>query len=208
MKKSLLLLGVIAALAIGAPAYSQYIFMDVNGDGNCTNADALTSSVTAVDIWLNTNHDQNGTVRTCDSNASQNLTIFSYDVLFNASGTGSLTYNTWTNSASGFTQVNPLTTAGSSAGTSWSGPSALAPGLYKLGTLGITVTGTPVLGFRSDNVGVEGIPTPITGFGTDCDATANPNTYTLLTDFQDNCGTASPIPTLDTTWGKIKQLYR
>jgi len=30
MKHSLLLLGVVAALAIGAPAYSQYIFMDVN----------------------------------------------------------------------------------------------------------------------------------------------------------------------------------
>ena len=212
MKKSLLLLGVIAALAVSAPAYSQYIYLDVNADGlpSCPTgtADALTSSVTAVDVWLNTNHDANGTVKTCNSNATQPLTMFSYDILFNASGSGSVAYTTWTNAVTGFAQVNALTTAGTAAGTSWSGPTPLTPGLYKLGTLGITVTGTPVLGFRTDNVGVEGIPTPITGFGTNCDATTYFNTYTLGIDFVDNCGTVSPTPTLDTTWGKIKALYR
>ena len=33
MKHSLLPLGVVAALAIGAPAYSQYIYLDVDHDG-------------------------------------------------------------------------------------------------------------------------------------------------------------------------------
>jgi len=82
MKRSLLLLGVIAALAIGAPAYSQYIFMDVNGDGACTSADILTSSTTTVDVWLNTNHNKDGTTVTCDSNPTQPLDMFSYSLLF------------------------------------------------------------------------------------------------------------------------------
>jgi hypothetical protein len=50
--------------------------------------------------------------------------------------------------------------------------------------------------------------TPVTGFGTECDASDFANTYTLSIDFLDNHGTASPTPTESTTWGKIKQLYR
>src|SRR2546425_13050139 len=84
MKHCLLLLGVIAALAIGAPAYSQYIFMDMNGDGVCTSADALTSSVTAVDVWLDTNHNQNGSTATC-VDPSKPLDILSYAVLIHSS---------------------------------------------------------------------------------------------------------------------------
>jgi len=65
MRHSLLLLGVIAALAIGAPAYSQYIYMDSNADGVNSSADVLSSSTTVVHVYLNTNHDRNGTLKTC-----------------------------------------------------------------------------------------------------------------------------------------------
>ncbi len=210
MKRSLLLVGVIAALAIGAPAYSQYIFMDANADGVCNSSDILTSSTTAVDVWINTNHDANGTTKTCDAIATQPLDIFSYSLLFRSAGSGSVTYNNWTNAATGFTQLTPLTVAGTDAGTDWSAPIGgnLAPGLHKLGTLGVTVTGSPTLRFLNDNSGSPGISTPVTGFGTTCDATTNPNTYSLGIDFVDNCGTASGTPTESTTWGKIKQLYR
>src|SRR3954471_5724474 len=106
MKKSLLLLGVIAALAIGAPAYSQYIFMDVNpgGDAANTSADVLTSTSTSVDVYLDTNHDRSGAVKTCATNASQPLDIFSYDIVVTQTGSGSVTFNSWTNAASGFAQ--------------------------------------------------------------------------------------------------------
>jgi len=85
MKHCLLLLGVIAALAIGAPAYSQYIYMDLNGDQVCTSADALTSSITAVDVWLDTNHNKDGTTATC-VDPSKPLDIFSYGVLIHSQG--------------------------------------------------------------------------------------------------------------------------
>src|SRR5439155_27194768 len=90
MKHTLLLSGVIAVLAIGAPAYSQYIYMDRNGDGVCTSADVLSSSSTSVDTWLNTNHNANGpTVTSCTP--SQPMDIFSYDMLVHSSGAGCVT---------------------------------------------------------------------------------------------------------------------
>jgi len=209
MKKSLLLLGVIAALAIGAPAYSQYVYMDTNGDGVCTTADQLTSSSTTIDVWLNTNHDANGTIKTCSSNASQPLDIFSYDLVVHQSGTGSITFNSYTNTASGFAQVNALTVAGADAGVGYGAPIGgnLSPGLYKLGTFNVSVTGTPSLNFVGESTNGS-IPSPVTGFGSACDATVYGNTVTLSIDFVDNCGTASGTPAQSTTWGKIKQLYR
>jgi hypothetical protein len=209
MKKSLLLLGVIAALAIGAPAYSQYVYFDTNGDGVCNSSDALTSANTTIDVWLNTNHDANGTTKTCSSAPAQPLDIFSYDLVVHQSGTGSVTFNSYTNTASGFTVVNNLTVAGADAGVGYGAPvgANLSPGLYKLGTFSVAVTGTPQLNF----VGVSSnpsIPSPVTGFGSSCDATDFANTVTLSIDFQDNCGTASGTPAQSTTWGKIKQLYR
>jgi hypothetical protein len=206
MKKSLLLLGVIAALAIGAPAYSQYVYLDANNDGVCTTGDNLTSATTAIAVWLNTNHNADGTVRTCST--GQPLDIFSYDIVVHQSGSGSVTFNSYANAASGFTVVNNLTVAGADAGVGYGAPLGgnLVPGLYKLGTFNVSVTGTPVLNF----IGVSSnasIPSPVTGFGSQCDASDFANTVTLSIDFNDNCGTAPSTDTKSTTWGKIKQLY-
>ena len=208
MKKSLLLLGVLAALAIGAPAYSQYIFMDVNHDAVNTTADLLTSSITAIDVYQDTNHDKNGTLKTCAQNASEPLDIFSYDMVVHLSGSGSVTFNSYTNAASGFQLLNPLTVAGPDAGVGYTAPAGgnLAPGRYKLGTFNVTVTGSPVLTFigLSNN---PSIPSFGTGFGTSCDASTYANTEVLGTDFFDGDGTSAGTDTQSTTWGKIKQLY-
>lgn len=208
MKNSLLLLGVIAVLAIGAPAYSQYIYTDVNVDGVCTAADVLTSSVTSVDVYLNTNHNAAGAVVGCSDLLNPN-DIASYDLIFHSSGSGAVLYGGWTNGAAmtGFTQLNAFTVAGPDAGVGYNGPTYLAPGLYKLGTLAVTVTGSPVLGFIGTSTNPS-IPSPVTGFGSHCAGSTNLNTITLGVDFFDNCGTASGTPTESTTWGKIKQLYR
>jgi len=209
MRKSLLLLGVLAALAIGAPAHSQYIFMDVNGDAANTTADLLTSSITAVDVYLDTNHNKDGTLKTCIQNASQPLDIFSYDMVIHSQGTGSISVNTYTNAASGFAVLNQLTVAGADAGVGYQAPIGgnLAPGRYKLGTFGVTVTGTPRLTFIGLSSNAS-IPSFGTGFGTSCDASDFANTEVLGTDFFDGDGTSAGTPSSATTWGKIKQLYK
>ena len=198
MKKSLLLLGVIAALAIGAPAHSQYIFMDVNHDAVNSTADLLTSSVTSVDVYLDTNHTKAGAVVTCVQNASQPMDIFSYDMVVHTSGSGSVALTSYTNSASGFSQLNALTVAGADAGVGYTAPIGgnLAPGRYKLGTFAVTVTGSPQLTFigLSSN---PSIPSFGTGFGTSCDASDFANTEVLGTDFLDGDGTATGTPTSD-----------
>jgi len=208
MKRSLLLLGVIAALAIGAPAYSQYIWMDVNGDGVNTGLDVLNSSVTTVHVWLDTDNGKGGTppTATCGGNP---LDIGLFDVLFHSAGSGSLTYNGFTigSGMTGFAVLNAFTVAGPDAGVGYTGPNYLPPGLYELGQLSVTVTGSPVLSFIG-GPGNPSIPSPYTAFGSHCDATQNPNYVTLGIDFFDADGTASGTPTESTTWGKIKQLYR
>jgi hypothetical protein len=208
MKKSLLLLGVIAALAVGAPAHSQYIYLDVNpgGDGLNSSADALTSSSTSVDVYLNTNHNRAGTTDICNDGTNP-LDIGSYDILLESSGSGSVTYGSWTNNMAGYAVLNPPTVVGPDFGVGYGSALAFtAPGLYKLGTLGLTVTGTPVLKFLTNQP--VGIPSPVTGFGSECSGTDFANTITLGTNFFDADGTASPTPVMSTTWGKIKQLYK
>jgi hypothetical protein len=209
MKRSLLLLGVIAALAIGAPAYSQYIYLDANGDGVCTSADALSSSSTSVDVWLDSDHDAGGALTPCSDGFNPN-DIGSYDLIFRSSGSGSVTFTGYTHNAAlggSFVILNPFTVAGNEAGVGYTGATYLSPGLYKLGTLDLTVTGTPVVGFLGES-DTPAIPSPVTGFGSHCSGTTYPNTITLGVDFTSVCGTASPTPTESTTWGKIKQLYR
>jgi len=210
MKHSLLLLGVVAALAIGAPAYSQYILMDVNNSGTCTSADALTSSITGVDVWLNTDHNANGSTAVC-SNPAQPLDISSYAVLIHASGSGSVTFNSWTNAMVNFSEVVPFRAAGPDMGVGWAlqpPGSEAPPGLYKLGRANVTVTGTPALSFLS--LAPDPSFVDFTAFGSTCDASSFGNSEVLGFDFFDNCGTATPTSSQSTTttWGRIKRLYQ
>lgn len=216
MKHSLLLLGIVGAMAISAPAYSQYIFMDSNGSSSCTTSDVITSSTTSVDVWLDTNHNASGSLAVCP-NGAQPLDIFTYGLLIHYSGTGSVSFTGWTNymdtahdpSLPGnFTILDLFKTAGNEMSVSYGLPPGVKanPGRYRLGAVNVVVTGTPTLSFStvaSDNTFV-----PFTGYGTTCDGSVYGNTMALSYDFTDNCGTASGTPTESTTWGKIKQLYR
>jgi hypothetical protein len=208
MRRSLLLLGVIAALAVGAPAYSQYIYMDVNGDGVNTSADLLTSSTTQVHVYLNTALNKNGSASTAQC-GGQPLDIGLFDVLFRSQGSGSVTYNGFTigSGMTGFTILNAFTVAGPDAGVGYNGSNYLNPGLYELGQLQVTVTGTPRLIFVAESTNPS-IPSPNTAFGSHCEGTDHPNYVTLGLDFFDADGTAAGTPTESTTWGKIKQLYK
>jgi hypothetical protein len=207
--KSLHLLGFIAALSIGTPAFSQFIYYDVNADGVCGGNDVLTSSVTSVDVWLDTNHDQDGSVDVCSAGTGQPLDMFSYSLIFHSSGSGSVAMNSWTNTAPGFAQITGLTLAGQDGSVDFAAPvGGNLIGLVKLGTLNITVTGGPILSFLIDNTSNPSIPTPITGFGSQCDGTTYLNTVALEVDFEDSCPTKLMVPVESTTWGKIKQLYR
>ncbi len=211
MKHLLPFLGV-AALLLAAPAFAQYMYLDVNKDGVCTSADVLKSTVDSVTVYLNTNHDANGTLVTCSDGTSQ-MTINSYEFILRASGTGTVTYGGFANERSEMNvQVGPSGAGGTTDyWIGFGGSTINPPGLYRLGTLAITVTGTPQLSIVGS--------TPInalanTSFGSQCPGNDLDNTLKLVGttngtgDWTDVCGTASGTPVKVTTWGAIKNIYK
>jgi len=221
MKNCLLLLMVGTALVSGVPAYSQYLFLDVNGDGQNsqnpaepgTGADILLPGVTSIDVYFDTNHNPDGTAATCNA-SSNKLTINSYEILLRSSGSGTITFNSWTDNM-GFTfgiiigGDHTLMTAGTDVWIGRGSATAMPPGRYKVGTLGVTVTGEPALtwlplGGSTLNANAE------TAFGTQCEGNDFDNTYKLGNDFPSNSafGVAGFFAAVEMTWGEIKQKYR
>jgi hypothetical protein len=217
MKKCLLLLAVAAALTVSGPAYSQYFFVDTNGDAlNSLNggvpvpgrpADVLGPTVTTMDVYVVTDKNRDGSDAIC--NSAELFTINQYEFLLHTSGSGNVTFNTWTDNM-GYTVELVLCGDGTictGGGDVWVGLGSgtqSPPGKYKLGTLGITVTGTPVVSFAptsSLNANAQ------SAFGSACDGANFNSLIALYTDFFDSDGTEPTIPVNPTTWGKIKKLY-
>jgi hypothetical protein len=217
MKHCLLVFAAVVALAIGVPASAQYMYLDVNGDGACTSADALTPTVTSVDVYLKTNQYANGTTAVCNDNSGTQMTINSYTFILSAP-TGGVTYGAWTDNM-GFTiNANPFPDGRGVAGNDiWIAKASgviQGPGSYKLGTLAVTVSAPTRLEFRQAS-SIDG--TAMTSFGTQCPGNDFDNTYKYdpnyaigspgTGDWKDVCGTAVGTPVTETTWGKIKANY-
>src|SRR5262249_53548509 len=81
-------------LLVAAPASAQYMFLDTNGDAAHTSADVLTTGSQTVNVYLDTNHNKDGSAATCDADGVSPLTINSY--VFNFTGTN-VTYSGFTN---------------------------------------------------------------------------------------------------------------
>jgi hypothetical protein len=221
MKNCLLLLAVVAALVVGGPAYSQYVFLDVNGDGvnSKTNPalpdDILGPSVTAVDVYFVTDKNRAGATVTCAADPTRPMTLFSYDVTLHSSGSGTVAFNSWTDAlgfATSFTNgscpgADFCPASPTSSPDIWVGRGGTPPGStgkIKIGTIHITVTGSPVLDIvtgSSINASAQ------TAFGSLCFGNQADGTIRLGDDFFDADGTEASTPVVETTWGKIKALY-
>ena len=227
MKNCLLTLAVVAALAIAGPAYSQYAYLDVNGDGlnydrevangnNGAGSDGISAATTAIDVWFVTDDMADGSAAVCDEDPTRSLTMGSYEAVLKYTGSGTVTFNGWTDNL-GFTF--PLITAGdgtfATAGAdAWFGrggsPPGLAPGAYKVGTISVTVTGSPIISFGTSSA-ING--NAQTSFGSQCDGARFDNTLRLGPqgdpdyDWFQSFGTTAPTPVVKSTWGKIKTLY-
>jgi len=217
MRHCLLFLTAVVLLAIGVPASAQYMWIDVNGDGinGCTTPgnpaddDILNAGVTSIDIWLSTNLNMDGSTAVCPT--GEELTINSYTFVL-SSGTGGVAYNGWTD-AMGFS----IAAGGpSSNSTDYFIGRASADiqnmGTYKLGSMAVTVTGTPNLAIVAHS-SVDA--TSQTSFGSRCGGIDFNNTMRYGEnvdqippgDWNDVCGTVSGTPVSETTWGKIKKGY-
>ena len=202
MKHSLLLVAVVALVAFAAPAHSQYMFLDTDGNGICDANDILSPATSSVDVWLDTDTNGDSSPVVCNDDPNALMTINSYEFFLRA--TGSVTYGTWTDNMSFGTNLGDLA-AGSDTYHGRFSLTVLAPGTYKLGTLlisGVSAGATlSIVSSSSLNAGT-------TSFGTSCSGLDFDNTYKLGSDWADVCGTASPTPVTSTTWGQIKNIYR
>lgn len=214
MKRCLLFLAVAAGLMVGAPAYSQYYFLDVNGDGQNSKTnpllpdDVLNSTKTSMDVYVITDKNRDGSTAVCSS--AEPFTINQYEFVLHTSGSGNVNFNTWTDNM-GFTigltlcGDGTICTGGGDAWIARGSGTQLAPGKYKLGTVGIGVTGTPVVDIvttSSLNANAQ------TDFGSNCDGLNFDSLIRLGLDFTDADGTEPTTPVQPTTWGKIKKLYQ
>lgn len=222
-KHRFILVVVLAQLLLAIPAaQAQTLYLDTNGDGvsgrlelmNGGNApeDCLTEQTTSVDVYFVTDKNPDGTTVTCPT-SGEAMTISSYQVLLRRSGPGAVNPTGWADNL-GF--ETPAISIGdgtfATAGTeTWVGRSGnpLPPGKYKLGTLAVTVTGTPTLDFVTSST-ISPAGDAFTGFGSACGGAHEAGAQSFGGDFPtDNAGgTCFYTPVLPTTWGKIKQQYR
>ena len=205
MKNCLLLCVAVLALAVGVPASAQFMYLDANGDGVCNSSDVIAPGTTSVDVWLSTNKDAAGGDVVCPT--GEELTMNSYTFILRS--TGGVTYGAWTSNPALSFGVNLFPGTGIAGNDRWVGRgsgTAVPAGAYRLGTQAITVTTATQLSIVASTSG-SGVA--ITSFGSpDCAGGNANNTITLGVDWSDVCGTAGATDVKETTWGRIKALYK
>ena len=181
----------ILVLHVPIPASAQHLFLDTNGDGVNDSSDEVDpSGVTRIDIWLDTNHDADGSPAFCNTDAATPLTINSWEVVLQAVG-GTIEWGPLDNEL----PISPVSACfADEADTTdpvwyhngWGGHFILDPGRYHVGTLRVRVlTGTPAIAVRPYD---PAQPNDLTSFGTKCLATQGDNTYRLGEDWLDAAG--------------------
>ena len=188
----------LAALLYPVPSRAQYMYLDTNGDGVHTDADVLSpTGLTHVAVWLDTHHDRNGSLQSCNSHTDAphswngstpdpGLDVFSYDIFLTAThGTivwgefeDRLAFGKLPNGDDVATDTQIHITRFADLGHE------KPAGLYKLGTMTVSVAaGTPSIFFGLMGGG------DFTCFGTHCSATDEfPNSYVYGTDWFDADG--------------------
>lgn len=209
MKHCLLVFAAVVALAIGVPASAQYMYIDTNGDGVCNSSDVLSPAVHSIDIYLRTNLNGDGSTAVCAS--GENLTINSYTFVL-SSGSGGVAYGAWTDNMGFSIAAGGPVSNSTDYFIGRASATIMPPGSYKLGSMAITVTGSPTLSIIKHS-SVDN--TSQTSFGSQCSGQDFNNTMRYGEnqdqippgDWSDVCGTASGTPVSETTWGKIKKNY-
>lgn len=190
---------------------AQYFFLDVNGDGHNDRADALNPDVRTIDVWCVTDRNADGTPAVCPTAAGDEqhfFSILSYEFVLKAWGPGAVRFGPWVPSPDMAAFQNDLGSKvkGNECHIAFGGVYTLDPGTYRLGTLAVTVTGSPRLSFVTTGPS-RGVW--LTSFGSDCPGRDFDDTIKLGSDFVDAAGTAPPpAGSGPSVWGTVQRLYR
>lgn len=185
-------------VSLARPATAQYIYLDTNGNGIHDALDALDlGGPTIVDVWLDTQHNRDGTLAAC-ANGAGPLDIFSYEFILRADN-GTVSWSNYTDDMLFTLDFGQMSSSGEFFVTRGSNTPPIAPGLYRLGSLQIDVlSGAPTISFaRTTTLR----PSTGTRFGSNCTGVNYNNTIELGVDFFDADGTAPRLNALVTAKG-------
>ncbi len=161
-----------------------------------------TTGTTNVTITLDTNHDRDGSLQTCNSHSSafcgastspNPLDMFSYTLALRAVG-GTVAWGNYVVADPNYFASSPVVNSDTEIEINMIRPSGTVTraGLTTLGTIPVTpLSGTPRIDVQigPSNINPFGFGT---GFGTTCDGSAFANTY-VLGNPSDPCGTTNGI---------------
>jgi hypothetical protein len=226
--KHTLLPVVLGMLASVLPAYGQYVYLDVNGDGlsferensvgNQVPVDVLNSSVTTIDVWFVTNQKADGSAVECPQGSELDLSLKGYQAILRSAGSGTVTFHGWTDALDfGIGSITAGDGTFATADTDawfgrYGGPTDwLSSGAHKVGTVSVTVTGSPSVIFGTSSA-ISG--NAQTNFDSQCQGVLFDGVIRLGPegntdyDFYESFGALEGSPVESTTWGKIKERYR
>src|SRR6266850_28617 len=196
--KSLRALAIAVAVLSLSPASTFAQYMRISTDNPADNTRLRPTGTTVLTITLDTNHDRNGTLQTCNSHSlnsgcgglttAQPLDMFSYTLALKAVG-GTVTWGTFTPADAAYTDTSPQIQSDTEVEINRARPtgSFTPPGLATLGTIPVTrASGAPRIDVQigASTVNPFGFGT---GFGPSCDGFFFPNTY-VVGDPSDPCG--------------------
>ena len=187
----ILVFGAVLSMCCAGPSAAQY--MKLLSDNPTDPTRLRSSGTTILTVTLDTNHDKDGSLQTCNSHSAalgcgqalgQPLDMFSYSITLTAAG-GTVTWGSYT--TAGATTSGTYSNLGSGPATSTQieivyyrdGDGSDPPGLYTLGSIPVTiVSGSPRIEIARGRqpVNLFGFGT---GFGSYCEANNFPNTYVL-----------------------------
>lgn len=174
MKAWFVVLALCSVCVSASRTHGQHLFLDVDGDRKSTSADQLAAGgLRAVDVWLATDEDLDGSASTIRTESGRAPGVYSYELLLRAIG-GSVAWREYMNRMEAMpTQLGSLSSE-SEMYVAYGGPVLLPAGKYLLGTVKVEVlSGTP----RIEIVDASPAwPLAQTAFGSDAPGTEVDNT--------------------------------
>ena len=208
---------VLAVLTAASPAQAQFVFTETNSDGVCGLDDYLELGLDTVWVWIDTNHDQNGSVVSCPT--GEPLTIADYEICLMVSSYAQynrpLTIGRWINKVPEFTEsigVHVEVEGFAKVHVYYSSNGAtnhLTAGKRLLGGLEVTMMQNACNSAMVSSALEIGGTIYETSFYSDCPGSSGDNRIRLGNDFIGSCS-GGPICSAveSTTWGQIKSRYR
>lgn len=135
---------VLLLILMPGTSHGQYMYLDLNGDGESSPADSLAGAGTyAAHLWLVTDRDRDGHPVRCAGD--EGPTLKSYKVVLRSVG-GSIEWGSYENTQPSMTVSLERTASGSDCTLGFVSSRMMRPGQYRLGIIHFEIrSGTPIV---------------------------------------------------------------